>query len=48
MPQDANLTLTDCLAIKRKEKERVAKMDRVGRKMHQRAAQKQTLSLIHI
>ena len=47
MPQDANLTLTDCLAIKREEKERVAKMDRVGRKMHQRAAQKQTKVYSH-
>jgi len=32
----------ECLDIKREEEERIEKMDRVGRKMHQRASEKQT------
>ena len=41
-PKNANLSLIECLDIKREEEERIAKMDRVGRKMHHRTAQKQT------
>lgn len=46
-PQNASLSLEECLEIQQKEQNRHAKMDRIGRKIYEREAQKQSKVYSH-